>query len=63
MELLVRQFDVEGNSITSSFRDEDLIILLEVCNAQLAMTLLGFSSHIKNDELVALAHKLIMNEA
>ncbi len=63
MELLGRQFDVEGNSITSSFRDEDLIILLEVCNAQLAMTLLGFSSHIKNDELVALAHKLIMNEA
>ncbi len=62
MELLGKQFDVEGELITSAFEDKELIGLLQICNAQLAMTLIGYSSYIKNDELGALAKKLLTNE-
>lgn len=60
IELIARQFDKDGSAITSSFSDEELIELLQSSNSHLGMTLLGFSYNLKNDKLMALAKKLII---
>jgi hypothetical protein len=62
IQQLSRQFSEDGTQITPTFRDTELVELLNSSNTHLAMTLLAFAFNEDKHELAQLAQTLITED-
>jgi hypothetical protein len=62
LEQISRQINNKSHIMQPTFKDEELIELLNSSNGHLAMTLLAFAVNINNTDLANISKKLILEE-